>query len=739
MVSTVSCPAHADAEPPTVKGLPILGTTWRAYDDVIGLLVESYHKYGTAFTIKRFGKKAVILAGLKANQFYAENETTLFHSGQVYRTMMKESGTDYLFNVMDGPAHKHLRKVTGPAFSRQLIADAIPAVVANVIRDARGWSVGGVFDALHMTKAIAARQAGLALLGYTVTDEEEQAVARFSGTFVGAGADIYPSFVVGHPGYRNAKAKFFAMMRRLIAAQRQRNENIGCPATFLRVLMQKNRHDGAPLTDDDVLACSSFPFVMNSVYTSRILSYLIYELLRNASALERVQAEVDAVVTQGDFSITSLQRMSILRSAVKEVLRLYPLIPGLPRHAKSDFVFEGYKVQQGQKVIFASSVTHFLPEFFPDPWQFDLDRFLPPRNEQRHQRVMVPFGMGQHACLGSNIAEIMILATMTGLLGAVGFELADPNYKARRVALPLPGPEGFKLRIKRRTAARTGGRTPQLLSTDVVLLEAGEALPENLQARLLGGIETRKLKPGETIFRAGDRPSAFYIIARGEVETVRRTVAGDERQLLDDNDSFGGEEMLTEVPRAVSARAGQAESVELLVLDGAVYREFVGSYDLTALEIAALVRKRAVARGLAAAMPMLSVKLIAEVAPDCETMTAAPAEIIISQGDEASKFYIVLDGHVEVWREWPTGEQEIIARLSTGEYFGEIGLLENRPRTATVRAGSDGAVLVVLGKESILGLMGKSKQSESAVARTVARRMAELAAASRGVRASGPA
>lgn len=63
-----------------------------------------------------------------------------------------------------------------------------------------------------------------------------------------------------------------------------------------------------------------------------------------------------------------------------------------------------------------------------------------------------------------------------------------------------------------------------------------------------------------------------------------------------------------------------------------------------------------------------------------------PGEVIFRQGDPGDFVYVITDGQVEIVREEPRGEEKVINRLGPGEYFGEMALISNAPRTATVRA-----------------------------------------------------
>ncbi len=59
--------------------------------------------------------------------------------------------------------------------------------------------------------------------------------------------------------------------------------------------------------------------------------------------------------------------------------------------------------------------------------------------------------------------------------------------------------------------------------------------------------------------------------------------------------------------------------------------------------------------------------------------------IIVRQGGPAEKFFIIVDGRVEVVREHD-GSEQVVATLGPGQFFGEVAILRDMPRTATVRA-----------------------------------------------------
>lgn len=91
------------------------------------------------------------------------------------------------------------------------------------------------------------------------------------------------------------------------------------------------------------------------------------------------------------------------------------------------------------------------------------------------------------------------------------------------------------------------------------------------------------------------------------------------------------------------------------------------------------------------------------------TETCREGEAIVREGEEGDKFYIIVRGRFEILKQQPDGALHRVAALSDGDYFGEIALLKNIPRTATVRAMGHGVLLSVR-REAFLQLLQQEPQ-----------------------------
>ncbi len=91
-----------------------------------------------------------------------------------------------------------------------------------------------------------------------------------------------------------------------------------------------------------------------------------------------------------------------------------------------------------------------------------------------------------------------------------------------------------------------------------------------------------------------------------------------------------------------------------------------------------------------------------------QSLNVPAGETIVKQGNPADKFFIVVEGEAEVVRE-EDGKERQIASLSAGQLYGEVAIMRDQPRSASVRAKTD-TRLLALERDSFRDLIAQSME-----------------------------
>jgi CRP/FNR family cyclic AMP-dependent transcriptional regulator len=116
----------------------------------------------------------------------------------------------------------------------------------------------------------------------------------------------------------------------------------------------------------------------------------------------------------------------------------------------------------------------------------------------------------------------------------------------------------------------------------------------------------------------------------------------------------------------------------------------------------------------------LSRKELVQLARVSEDLEVPPGKVLCKEGDIGQEFFVIVDGKAEVTRE---GKR--VATRGGGDFVGEIALLEQTPRTATVTAKTP-MRLFVLTRRDFRHLVDENPGVERKVLRALARRFVEL-------------
>ncbi len=114
-----------------------------------------------------------------------------------------------------------------------------------------------------------------------------------------------------------------------------------------------------------------------------------------------------------------------------------------------------------------------------------------------------------------------------------------------------------------------------------------------------------------------------------------------------------------------------------------------------------------------------------ELASLAEMVSYKKGDVVIHQGEDSNSLYVILYGQLKVIYTDEDGNQTMLAILGDRDFFGELSLLDSRPRSATVQAMDD-AKLLRLNRRHILSFITRSPGASMAMMQAMADRVRVL-------------
>lgn len=159
-------------------------------------------------------------------------------------------------------------------------------------------------------------------------------------------------------------------------------------------------------TNDDFVAQCALFFLAGFEPTSKIMSFMSYELTVNPDIQKRLYDEVFALQQElngADLDYASISKMRYMDMVVSETLRRWPPGPTTERSCSKPYVLEatdGTRVhlKPGDGIWIPVTAIHMDEQNFKNPELFDPERFSDENKSKIKQGSFLPFGMGPSKC-----------------------------------------------------------------------------------------------------------------------------------------------------------------------------------------------------------------------------------------------------------------------------------------------------------------------------------------------------
>ena len=323
----------------------------------------------------------------------------------------------------EGEVHLRQRRLMQPAFHRQRIAGYAQAMVNYAQHWRERWRDGEEIDIHQQMTSLT-----LAIVGKTLFDAD---VERDTSEVVSAITDAFSLFHLIMVPFSEfleklpfspvkkltrARERLDAVIYRIIEARRQAGEDRGdLLSMLLRAQDTGAEGDGAGMSNQQLRDECITLFLAGHETTANLLTWTWYLLAQHPAAAEKLYAEVDSALAARLPSFDDVDRLPYAEMVVSESLRMYPPAWIVGRRALEDHQFGDYTVPKGSLVAASPWIMHHDARYFPEPFNFDPERWQPGPRAARPKFSYFPFAAGPRQCIGEGFAwaeAILILATV---------------------------------------------------------------------------------------------------------------------------------------------------------------------------------------------------------------------------------------------------------------------------------------------------------------------------------------
>jgi cytochrome P450 len=225
---------------------------------------------------------------------------------------------------------------------------------------------------------------------------------------------------------------------------------------LLSALLAARDDNDKPLSDRQIRD-QVITFILAGIENpSVMMAWALYEISRNPAVAERVHAELDTILAGRPPGYDDMPELGYLDRVVTETLRVRA--PWLfMRRTLHPVQLGDVVIPAGVELIYSPYALQHDPRWFPDPYRFDPDRWLPENRARLPKGANVPFSAGTHKCIGDTFAVAEMVISLAVICTAWRLRPL-PGIRVREVATASVHPSRLLMITERRDVA-TGNRS----------------------------------------------------------------------------------------------------------------------------------------------------------------------------------------------------------------------------------------------------------------------------------------
>ena len=423
---------------PTVSLRNVLFNPHVRDGNIPALFADLTERYGPVFQLRPpFKEPMIFLAGPDTNHWTQRNGRMYLRARDYFSDFEKVYGASGVLPSLDGADHFRLRKSLSAAYSRNRLAGQMDKLYDSARKHMAHWKVGDSYPATTMSRRMINAQISPIMVGVDTQDIIDDLLEFKERALSVHIIKAMPKFMLKTPGMKRREKLIETLLDR-IQSVHTTAQRAGATPDLVDDYLSLHASDPQFMPESNMRFAFAAALVA-SAYLGDAFSFVLYAMASQPEMSEKIRAEADALFGDGDPDAAdfNLSAIDVTHRFLMECLRMYPIVPMSLRHVMNTCVVEDYELPVGSQIVIAQTASHYMSDVFPDPFKFDIDRYLPPRNEHRSPGY-APYGLGTHMCLGFRWMELQLAVDLLMVSHYFTLEVSPATYKDKLKFDPLP-------------------------------------------------------------------------------------------------------------------------------------------------------------------------------------------------------------------------------------------------------------------------------------------------------------
>ena len=180
------------------------------------------------------------------------------------------------------------------------------------------------------------------------------------------------------------------------------------------------------------------------------ITWCLYHLSRNPHVRERLEDELAEILGGGPPTAADYRKLVYTRAVFDENLRMTPPLYVVGRRALEDCTLGGYHVPKDTVVQICWRIPHLKEQYFPEADKFMPERWMGSQRSAQNRQAYVPFGGGEHVCVGAGFAKMAVVLTLATLCQRWRFDVVSPEFPAMNTRALYRLKNGLPVKLRAR-------------------------------------------------------------------------------------------------------------------------------------------------------------------------------------------------------------------------------------------------------------------------------------------------